>query len=387
MCERNIAIKPTNKCQFSLSLENYCVNSSTVQSVNFLIERKKEDIFGFSVQNIMSSIDPKTFNEMLRKDKLCFTEMKSPIWGASSGYVFKGERLKAGIEYALTHFKEIAELEKKFIFNRPEQSTIAKLKAAKSFIGTYQGEPKRPTSASLRFHWFDPIAEFLIKCHLLALTDPEEFKVYIDDDGRKSQIWLLFGAPIKELETIECPTDIFQPIKFENKPFCTQIIFESADLPSAMDALFAECWHSSGSPWDIRVIFIQESLREEVIRRLNINRLDDNGKLILEEVGTEMGGRVFRNSEANIKFVFDVLPKYIKSQYSTCVNFFRTAADVNQLVKEVPCKLFSIWTEKIGLFYEVASKLNGSIIWSNSVGVIDENTAQTLYGFNDTHQT
>lgn len=334
----------------------------------------------------MSSIDPKTFNEMLRKDKLHFTEMKTPIRGASLGYVFKGEHLKAGIQYAFTHFKEIAELEKKFILNRPEQITIANLKAAKSFIATYNGQSKCPTSTSLRFHWFDPIAEFLIKCHLLALTDPDEFKVYIDDAGRKSQICLLFGAPVKELETLECPMDVFQPIKFELKPFCTQIIFESADLQSAMDALFAECLHPSGSPWSIRVIFIQESLRKGVIRRLNINRLDDDGKKILEQNGTHMGGNVYHNPKTNIKFIFDVLPKYINDDRSICVNFFRTAADAIRLVKDVPCKLFSIWTEKIGLFYEMASKLDGSIIWSNSVGMIDENTAQTLYGFSDTHQ-
>lgn len=323
---------------------------------------------------------------MLRKDKLVFTETKSPIRGTSSGYVFKGERLKVGIQYAFTHFEEIAELEKKYIFNRPQQITIANLKAAKSFIVTYKGEPKYPTSTSIRFHWFDPIGEFLIKCHLLALTNPEEFTVYIDDDGRKSQICSFFGAPLRELKTLDCPTDLYQPKIFEKKSFCTQIIFEFADLPSAMDALFAECRHSSGSPWDIRVILVQESLREELIRRMNTNRLDDNGKLILEEVGTKMGGRVFLNTETNIKFVFDVPPKYINSQDSICVNFFRTAAEVDQLVKVVPCKLFSIWTEKIGLFYELANKLNGSIIWSNSLGLIDENTAQTLHGFNDSHQ-
>lgn len=350
------------------------------------LEEKEGGIFGFSFQNIMSPIDPKIFNEMLRKDKLFFTRVESPIWDVSSCFVFKGERLKVGIQYALSHFEEISELEKRFIFNRPPHITIANLKAAKSFIATYQGEPKCPTSPSLRFHWFDPIAEFLIKCHLLALTDPNEFEVYIDDDGRKNQILLLFGAPIKALDTLECPKDVFQPIKFENKSFCTQIVFESADLSSAMDALLSQSWHSLGSPWDIRAIFIQESLRNSVIQRLNTNRLDDDGKMILEEVGTEMGGRAFLNSETNIKFIFDVLPKYIKSKYSTCVNFFRTAAEVDQLVNDVPCKLFSIWTEKIGLFYEVASKLNGSIIWSNSIGMIDENTAQTLYGFSDTQE-
>lgn len=333
----------------------------------------------------MSSIDRKTFNEMLRKDKLSFSAM-NPIRDASSGYVFKGQRLKAGIDYAFSHLEEIAELEKKFIFNRPQQITIANLKAAKSFIATYKGEPKSSKSTAIRFHWFHPVAEFLIKCHLLALTNPDEFVVYVDDDGRKSQIWLLFGSPINEIAEF-CPDNIFQPIKFENESFCTQIIFDSADLPSAMDALFAECWCSAGSPWSIKAVFIQESLREEVIRRLNTNRLDDDGKLVFETNGFESGGKVFLNSEANITLLFDVLPKYVKNKETICINFFRTVADVNQLLaKEIRSKLFSIWTEKIGLFYELASKLNGSIMWSNSVGLIDENTAQTLYGFNDTHQ-
>lgn len=337
----------------------------------------------------MSSIDPKTFNEMLRQDKLFFTEMmKNPKLATSTGYVYKGERLKAGIEYALTHFKEIADMEKKFIFNRSPQVIIAKLKAAKSFIDTYNGEPNGSTSTSIRFHWFDPIDEFLIKCHLLSLTNPDEFNVYIDGKNkcRKSQIWAIFGAPLHELDALESSPEFFQPIDFENRSFCMQIIFESSDLASAMDALFAERWHSSISSWGIRAIFIQESLREEVIRRLNINRLNDDDKLIFEKGEPVMGGEVFENSKHNIKFVFDVLPKYVKCKEAICVNFFRTAAEVNRLVNEIPCKLFSIWTEKIGLFYEVASKLNGSIIWSNSVGLINENTAQTLYGFNDTRQ-
>lgn len=300
------------------------------------------------------------------------------------------ESLKTGIQYALNNFEMISKLEYEFNDGQPAKVTFKQLEWAKVFIENSKHELQLEVrdTAILNGQHYVPIGEFLLNCHILSQRNATKFKI-LTDDKRKVLIFNLFGTEYTE----EITTSISEVKSKEAGVSCSQVIFDTADISSAIDELIMNQIDRTVAPWRIRSVYIQESIRNEIENILTPERLNATSKVIKakhsedcqrknEELAKKFGGKLVRSDNRAVYFLFDVPPKYVPQSTETsfvhipvAVNFFRTVKEAIQLIKTDcdPTKknLTSVWTGNIQLFYELAADLNSEIVWSNCLGVFD----------------
>lgn len=345
------------------------------------------------------------FNKMLRNNETPFHQPKrdDPFREVR---VYKREYLEAGIQYALNHFDEIANFEYEYNFGQPFQTTIAHLKLAKTFIETNRSYPDLVDNSGIikSIIYASPLSDFFISCksHLIANQSSDKFSFAISEN-RSRLVDTIFGEDCERHSVLK---DDYQDL-FDYK-MCyyfssnTQIIFDSADLSSALDALIMNLSDVTSSKHRIGFLFVQESLKDELFEMLCEDRLNAANQItaefceyydkIDEKLMKRFGGKMLSNKNGTIKFLFNIPPKVSKEHrfdnpFPVIVNFFRTAKEAVQLVKEISAEGISVWTENIGLFYEMAAQLKASIIWSNSIGLIDKMICNAFYGAKDEDRT
>ncbi|XP_031638506.1 uncharacterized protein LOC116350734 [Contarinia nasturtii] len=321
----------------------------------------------------------KTVNEMLRKDQIDFNQ---PISTSSEKLpvlrlTFKdSECLNERVQFALKNFKEIARLEYELNKAQPEKITLKHLKWAQIFIESAKEALKKENILPILNAQSDvSVGEFLLECHLLAQQNSTGGFSIQTDAKRKELVSYLLGKNFTEELSTLTPT----PSTFAES---SQIIFDSADVTSAIDALISNLSDRTRSPWRIGSVYVQESLRNKMLDLLTEERLNaatngtnerkqPNG----EDLAKKFGGKLICNKNGTICLLIDVPPKYIQftdtpfNQIPIPVNFFRTTKEAIQLVKSTAA---SIWTENIEIFYEVATELNATIVWSNALGMFDK---------------
>lgn len=329
----------------------------------------------------------KTLNNMLQSDELEFNQTVSAIADSSRLLlVFKDVKwLKKGVQYALENPKEVSTLEYECNNNQPIKITERHLDVVREFVENRI----KPVDVAFEGWPIDaccgvPISEFLLDCFLLAQCNISEFQI-ISDSKRKSLISTLFG---NNFETLPLPKEI----KDREIHSCTQIVFESADFESAIDELLVNLSDRTLASWRIQSVYVHESLKNAFLETLTMERLNaldnmtgDNStedyKCKNAELAKRFGGKFVCSDNANICLMFDVPPKYLSKltrkafhQIPVAIGFFRTTKEAIQLVNASHREISyaSIWTENIGLLYEVAVDVNADIVWSNSVGLFDE---------------
>lgn len=332
----------------------------------------------------------KSLNEMLRNDILDFTPPK-PANGETSVFklTFKNvENLKKGIQYALDNPKVIAQLEYNFNDGQPIKITEKHLDRAKIVIQS-EDRPVSDVAVGVNACSHVPIENILMNCNVLAHRTQSEYHI-LTDDKRKPLIKALFGEEFTE-ETSECSAS--KSKNGERNMSCTQIIFDSADVASAIHELLINLSDRTWSDSRIQSVYVQESLKNVIFDELTKEHLNastgtggvfasEEDKTKNEELAKQYGGKLICSDNNTICLMFDVPPKYLSQfayksfhQIPVAINFFRTTKEVLQLLKNdyEPTKMqyTSIWTENIGVFYEVAAEINSKVVWSNSIGLID----------------
>lgn len=326
-----------------------------------------------------------TLNNMLRSDKLEFNQaVPASADSSRSLLVFKDVKcLKKGFQFALDNPKVVAELENKFNNSQPIKITERHLDVVREFVENgvvpidvnFGGSP---IDASCDVS----ISGFLLDCFLLAQCNISKFEI-ISDNKRKTLILTLFGNDYKTLPFSEEIVD-------KEIDSCTQIIFESADFQSAIDELLINLSDRTLTSWRIRSVYAHESLKNALLEALTKERLNASDMTVASsseehkqknaELVKRFGGKLVCGDNANICLMFDVPPKYLPEstrktfhQNPVAINFFRTTKEAIQLVGATSrgISYASIWTENIGLLYEVAIDLNPDFAWSNSVGLFD----------------
>ncbi|XP_055305889.1 uncharacterized protein LOC129570343 [Sitodiplosis mosellana] len=324
-----------------------------------------------------------SLNEMLQKDEIEF-DQPTKSSALPLNLIFKSrESIKKGVEFALKNFNEIAKLEYEFNDGQPAKATIKHLQWAKVYIESKKSVLK-PTSVSVvNAQSIVSVGQFLLDCHYVATQSSlSEFKIQTDTK-RKTLITYLFGNEfIEEVNTTSAPL----PNEFKLvDTSSTQIIFESGDVTSALDELIMNVYDRTLSPWRIRSVYIEETLKNSIWDLLksaanNIigPKLTEENMKNCEELTKRFGGK-FVNG-----FLLDVPTKYLPqptkqtdfNQIPVVINFFRTTKEAIQLVNadvQPDVKhITSIWTGNIEIYYELAAELNAEVIWSNSIAVFDD---------------
>lgn len=332
----------------------------------------------------------KTLNQMLRNDETEFNPSKNelPAQQKVIWLIIKDEEFKKGVQFALNNVNEIAKLEYMLNDGQPAKTTLKHLQWAKVYIESNKCCTKRSYSALINAQNFVSVGEFLLDCYAAIQQDIPEFHIRIDTK-REELMKYLFGNEFVKDEYDPKPEQ-FKAVDIS----CTQIIFESGDVASAIDELIMNVSDRTLSPWRIISVYIQESLKNTVHEMLKSDRLNAANNITCqslvkenrqkcEELAKRFGGKFIGSSNGSILLMLDVPLKYLPqstettfNQIPVAINFFRTTKEVIQLAKgdfQPGTKhLTSIWTENIELYYELAAELNAEIIWSNSIGVFDE---------------
>lgn len=299
--------------------------------------------------------------------------------------------LRTGIKNALNDFKRVAELEYDFNDGMPVKITEKHLQWAKVFIERNKGEANLETNAGssiLNAHSQISVGQFLLDCHVLALQEPHAFHIQLDSK-RKPLIQALFGNCSSET-VLGSPAD--EPESSGQNSLCTQIIFDSADVASAIDELIISLSDRTRPVWRIQSVYVQESLKNVIYDSLTAERLSANSVLGVaaidgqvqknEDLAKRFGGNYLKSNDGLIHLLLNVPLKYLQTEMGAsirripvAVNFFRTTKELIQLLKEdlgqSKQNLASIWTENVGLLYETVANINAEIIWNNSIGVFD----------------
>lgn len=333
----------------------------------------------------------KNLNQMLRNDEVDFNQSKTELPAAQKlNLLFENsEHLKKGVKFALDNLNEVAKLEYEANDGQPTKITLKHLQWAKVFIESNQCSTSRSKSSYLNAQHFISVGEFLLDCYAAIQQQTPEFHI-LTDAKRKSLLTYLFGNEFTELAADSDVTSMEFQLPYVS---CTQIIFESGDVSSAIDELIMNVSDRTLSPWRIKSVYIQESLKKTIYEMLTPERLNAanniTGPLSVEEnqqscedLAKRFGGKFIGNHNGSVLLLFDVPPKYLPqstertfTQIPVAINFFRTTKEVIQLTKadSQPGEkhLTSIWTENIELYYELAAELNAEVLWSNSVGVFE----------------
>lgn len=180
------------------------------------------------------------------------------------------------------------------------------------------------------------------------------------------------------------------------KGMCAQVIFDTADLNSAIDALIMNLSDSEnrGFQWLVNSVFVQESLRDRLMQLITNDRLDnleitrqetdaDRGKSKHERieqlatVESRFGSHIRRNADATLSFVMDVQQRELDTIYQptemrpVSVCFFRDAADVFGMLADITVQQapsgVSVWTENINRLYTFVGEVSSDFVWGNLI--------------------
>lgn len=182
----------------------------------------------------------------------------------------------------------------------------------------------------------------------------------------------------------------------EASPFCTQIIFDSADYQSAFNIL-ASAFNDNTSPWKIRSCWIQDTLKTKFFSCFqsllpNARQLNSEQKIEVENVlkkSKQFDAEIFQSEDKNAIFLVGLTKKHIDSDLCVVVNFFRTAKEVVSLVQaNDQTNSISLWSESISLAYDVSDKIDAENVWINSIGLLHpeipftfgQGADKTIYG-------
>lgn len=321
-----------------------------------------------------------TLNEMLRDGQL--VQAAKPSETKPIELTYKGDRnhLRDGVKYIFDNSNLIAQFEHQHNDEQPIDCTLHHLRVAKSYCHD------ELVDKLIDDHCLDatsnrPLCMFVLQCFY---TKPSDYFKIHTDSKRLPLIRRVFGENFVEEQTIVVATKRWH---FARK--CTQIVFESGDLESAVDTLFANLSDRTITPWRINSIYVQETLRNQFYLSIN-DRLNALNSLQQSPVGRsnlnggdltqKFGGKYIESDNKLITLLIETLPKYIEAtdddEMPVAVNFFRTAKEVIQLVNGdddddvvLDRKSASIWTENISLLYELANSLNVRCVWVNSIGL------------------
>lgn len=343
--------------------------------------------------NIMSQSNAsywKSLNEMLRNDKIEFTPLLpaanlNPML-LSKLTIKNSDVLKKAVQYALDNPNEIANLEYEHNNGQPIKITENHLDRARQFIENGIAS----SSLVLNVGGDIPLDGFLLECYTMAQQALPEYCI-VTDNRRKVLISTIFGATEFQEEISERSENVTH-----NKIACTQVICESADVASAIDQLIINLSDRTRSSWRIQSVYVQESLKNRINDMLTAENLNAtsqfHGSMATaiedqqknQELAQRYGGKLVTNDNNTICLLFDVPAKYLTKivrksfhQIPVTINFFRTTKEVNQLIRTDwdanKWYLTSLWTENIGVFYEMAAEIASDIIWSNCIGLFDRN--------------
>lgn len=342
-------------------------------------------------------------NDTLRSDKIEFAppvKYSDPM-SLTLLKISSADDVKKAVQYALNNPKEIAELEYKHNNGQPIKITEMHLDRVRKVIESkfcFESNPVR--DGMVYFGGEMPLDHFLLQCH--GVDGTSGFDV-ITDDRRKTLTSTLFGS--NRFHENSIPPQVFEKAMgfYRENKSCTQIIFDSADIASAIDQLVMSLSDRTQPSWRIRSVYVQESLRNQIYDTLTTEKLNatnniqepiavsaddqqNNAKL-----AARYGGKLVVNDINTICLLFDVPVKYLAdcerksiNQIPTVVNFFRTTKELIQLIRTDlsgnKLNLSSIWTENIGLFYEVAAEIDSNIIWSNCIGLFHPHMPISSFG-------
>lgn len=337
----------------------------------------------------------KTLNEMLRSDKLEFTTAKPAVYDGimSKLRVQIGDDLIKAVLYALANPKAIAALEYEHNNGQPIKITENHLERAHQLIDSeICNEIVCNPSLVLNAGGDIPLDDFLLECHTWALKKSPPYDI-VTDNRRKKLILTIFG--LTESHELKEQDTFCQNVP-QNKVSCTQVIFDTADVRSAIDQLIMNLSDRTRSLWRIQSVYVQESLRDQIHELLTTEKLNAtnnlDGKIATaaedhdknQALVKKYGGKLVLNDNNTICLLFDVPIKYLDDierssfhQIPVVINFFRTTKEVIQLMgadfDAEKQHLTSIWTESIALFYEMAVAVESDVIWSNCIGLFDRN--------------
>lgn len=321
-----------------------------------------------------------TLNEMLRDGQ--FVQTKKPSEAKTIDLTYTGNRdcLREGVKFIFDNSKLICQLEHQHNDDQPIECTLQHLRVAKSYCHDDLLD-KLTDDYCVDATSSRPISLMVLQCFYMKSN--ESFKIHTDSK-RLPLIRRVFGENFVEEATAT--------LAAKRQPFarkCTQIVFESGDLESAVDSLFENLSDRTITPWRINSIYVQETLRNQfylsISDRLNaLNSLQPSpiarSNLNGAEWTQKFGGKYIESANKLIALLIETLPKYVEAsaddEAPVAVNFFRTAKEAIQLINgddsgdvALDRKSASIWTENISLLYELANSLNVRNVWVNSFGL------------------
>lgn len=298
------------------------------------------------------------------------------------------DELKKAVRYALDNPKVIAQLEYKHNNGQPIKITETHLDCVRQSIESESFCETKINTEATDATGDVPLEKFLLVFYALAMQKPPVHTI-ITDDRRKALISTIFGSTRFEEEILNRSKSVTQ-----NKTSCTQIIFDSADVSAAIDQLIMNVSDRTWSSWRIQLVYVQESLKDRIHEMLTTEKLNAIKNLTgqnetaqrdeqeNQKLAKQYGGNFVSSDDATICLLFNVPAKYLANiertlfyQIPIVINFFRTTKELIQLMRTESDankqQLTSIWTENIGLFYEVAADIDSNIIWSNCIGLFD----------------
>lgn len=325
-----------------------------------------------------------TLNEMLRHGQ--FVHTMKPTEAKTIELTYTGNRncLRDGVKFIFDNSNLVCQLEHQHNDEQPVECTLHHLQVAKSYchddlIDKLTDDYYVDATSSR------PMSLMILQCFYMRSN--ESFKIHTDTK-RLPLIRRVFGENfVEETTTTNVPT--------KRQPFvrkCTQIVFESGDLESAIDSLFENLSDRTITPWRINSIYVQETLRNQfylsISDRLNaLNTLQPlpvaRSNLNGGEWTKKFGGKYIESDNKLIALLIETLPKYVDAsaddEVPVAVNFFRTAKEAIQLINgddsgdvSLDRRSASIWTENISLLYELANNLNVRNVWVNSIGLFHQ---------------
>lgn len=302
-------------------------------------------------------------------------------------YTGNSNCLRNGAKFIFENSEAIAQLEHQHNDEQPIECTLKHIEVAKIYCCDEFGDSVT-ADCGLDAFCSRPLSLLVLQCFYTKQND--SVTIYTDMK-RLPLIRYAFGENYEEKENV---THLPEREKLKRK--CTQIVFESGDLESAVDALFANLSDRTITPWRLNSIYVQETLRNQFYSSINdrlkaLNNLKSSTIVRSKFNGTELtqkfGGKYIESDDKSIALLIETLPKYIETfngdESPVGVNFFRTAKEVIQLVNDddsrnitLDQKFASIWTENISLLYELVNSLNVRYVWSNCVGLYHQSLRQ-----------
>lgn len=321
-----------------------------------------------------------TLNEMLRDGQLVPAAKPTETKSIELTYTGDRNRLRDGVKFIFDNSNLIAHLENQHNDEQPIECTLQHIHVAESYCRD-EFSDKLTDEHCLDATSCRPLSLLILQCFHNRPNDSFKFHT---DSKRLPFIRRVFGENFVEEKTTVLSA---KPRKFERK--CTQIVFDSGDIESAIDSMFANLTDRTNTPWRINSIYVQETLRNQFYLALNdrlraLNSLQPSpvarSNLNGAELSQQFGGKYIESDNKSIALLIETLPKYIEAsdevEPPVVVNFFRTAKEVIQLMNDddggdvaLDHKSVSIWTENISLLYELANSLNVRIVWVNSIGL------------------